>query len=429
MGFIKNVAATLAVSALSYSAFAACPKGTKAYHKNLNGKETCALYGTYNEDLFLSNNKSWVLEGGVFIGKDNGKGGAEMVLDPATLTIEAGTTIYALNPKKDESLDVNARKDRKDFLVISRGSQIIAEGTAASPIVFTSASVNPKSGDWGGLFLDGMAPVNKCADLSNCSVAGEAGTGWYGGNNQYDNSGVLRYVRVEFGGDQIDEEKQFNGITFNSVGSGTTVEYIQVHKNNDDGIEFFGGTVNVKYVVITEAADDSIDWTFGYKGYIQFAAVVQGEAKADRGIEADNDRVTDVEPRSNPVLSNITLIGSSISAEGLKLRLGTALTMTNSLVMGFAKKCMDDADAYAPGVSLFNNVFACANLGTATNHSDNEFYNEKSVVKMNGFYPEQGSELLVKGSIPLDFPTFFDDVTFIGSFGEVNWAEGWTVGL
>ncbi|MCB0391778.1 MAG: hypothetical protein KDD58_10820 [Bdellovibrionales bacterium] len=429
MGF-KTFFATLAVAGFSYSAQASCPVGTKAYHKNLNNKETCALYGTYKDDLFLSSDKSWVLEGGVFIGKDNGQGGTNLELDPAVLTIEAGTTIYALNPKKDMSLPPAAQKDRKDFLVISRGSQIIAEGTESSPIVFTSASDAPKAADWGGLFIDGMAPVNKCADLNNCSVAGEAGTGWYGGNDPFDNSGVLRYVRVEFGGDQIDEEKQFNGITFNSVGAGTIVDYIQVHKNDDDGIEFFGGTVNVKHVVITEASDDSIDWTYGYTGMIQFAAVVQGEAKADRGIEADNNsKNVDLEPRSNPTLSNVTLLGSSISSEGLKFRVGTAVTMTNSIVMGFAKNCMDDKDAYAPGVHVFNNVFACANLGTSANHAGNEFYNDKSIVKLDGLFPATGSDLLVKGSIPEDFDFFFDDVSFIGAFGDTNWAANWTVGL
>ncbi|MCB0356320.1 MAG: hypothetical protein KDD40_04895 [Bdellovibrionales bacterium] len=419
----------LAVSAFSYASLADCPAGTKAYHRSIEGKETCALFGTYKDDLFLTSNKSWVLEGGVFIGKDNGKGGTEQVLDPAILTIEAGTHIYALNPKKDNTLPVSEQKDRKDFLVISRGSQIIAEGTSAAPIVFSSASSNPKAADWGGIFIDGMAPVNKCADLDNCTLPGEADTGYYGGNNPFDNSGIIRYLRVEYGGDQISEEKQFNGITFNSVGAGTIVDYIQVHKNDDDGIEFFGGTVNVKHVVITEASDDSIDWTYGYTGMIQFAVAIQGEAKADRGIEADNDKNVDNEPRSNPTISNVTLIGSSISTEGLKLRLGTGVTFTNSIVMGFNKTCLDDKDAYAAGVAIFNNYFACSDLGTVVNHGNNKMYNDKSLVKLEGAFPQSGSKLLTDGMIPEDFDFFFDDVSFIGAFGEENWAADWTIEL
>lgn len=421
---------------LSSAASAACPKGTTTYDKQLNGKETCVLSGLYVDDLYLSNDKSYMLQGGVFVGADNGKGGADMVLDTATLTIQAGTTIYALNPKRDSSLAEAARVDRKDFLVISRGSKIIAEGTEDAPIVFTSAqnmhlpkSVRKderKKGDWGGLFIDGQAPVNKCADLANCSVEGEAGTGYYGGNISDDDSGILRYVRVEFGGDKINEEKEFNGITLNAVGSGTLIEYVQIHKNNDDGIEFFGGTANVKYLVVTGAGDDSIDWTYGYQGMIQYALVIQDDVDADRGIEADNDKSVDKMPRSHGVLSNVTLIGSAVSNVGLKFRRGTNVTMTNSIVTGFAKSCADTKGANT--LKIFNNIFSCADFGHMAKHNDNYFVAQRSDV-LAGYMPSTNSVAIGNGIIPEDFDLFFDDVDFIGAFGEDDWTQGWTTAL
>ena len=428
--FTRVACASLLMGALN--ATAECPAGTTQLDKMLDGKTTCALKKVYTDDLFLSNENTYTLQGGVFIGSDDGKGN----LDPAVLTIQAGTKILSLNPKKDLSLPEGERVDRKDFLVISRGSKIIAEGTADAPIIFGSAQgmhlsegermdYPRKRGDWGGLFLNGYAPVNKCADLNNCNAAGEADTGFYGGNDEFDDSGILTYVRVEFGGDEINDDKQYNGITFNGVGSGTIVEFIQVHKNNDDGIEFFGGNANVKYALITGAGDDSIDWTFGYRGFLQFVAVVQDADDADRGIEADNDsKNADLEPRSNPTLSNITLVGSAAGSNGMKLRAGTGAVITNTVTVGFGK-CTDSKDANAASLSLFNNVFACPDMEDAKGFQNNMYVTEGELM-LSGLMPQEGSVLLGSGLVPEDFDFFFEPVDYIGAMGDEDWTAGWT---
>lgn len=432
---MKKLISALALGLLSAPALAECPKGTQALNKMLEGKPACALQGTYTDDLFLSNTNSYVLVGGVFIGFDNGKGGADMQLDPAVLEIQAGTKIFALNPAKDMSLPEAQRQDRKDFVVIGRGSKLEAKGTAAQPIVFTSAQgmhlpegsragFARKRGDWGGIFINGMSHTNVCADLNNCSADGEAGTGYYGGNKLDDNSGTLRYVRVEFGGDKINEEKEYNGITFNGVGSGTTIEYVQVHKNADDGVEFFGGTVNVRNMVITGAGDDSIDWTYGYTGMIQYALVVADNDDGDRGIEADNAKNVDLLPRSNPTISNMTLIGGATSSTGINLRVGSAATIMNSVVLGYSKSCLNTDTAHLADVVLTNNLFACSDLGPAMTYPGN-FAVTEAELGLNGFLPSAGSMALTTPAVELE-DLFFDITDFVGAVGQDDWTVGWT---
>ena len=157
----------------------------------------------------------------------------------------------------------------EDFLVVERGCAIVADGTAEQPILFTAKAEvlgNAEDGDrglWGGLVVNGYAPINDCPEgaaggSDDCVKEGEANSGLFGGSNANDNSGTLRYVSVRFAGANVDPENQLNGIAFQAVGDATTLEYVQVHNNLDDGIEFFGGTVNAKYVALTGNADDSL---------------------------------------------------------------------------------------------------------------------------------------------------------------------------
>ena len=250
----------------------------------------CILSGTILDDTTLTAENLYLLRGGVFVGND---------ADETVLTIEPGTQIYG-----ETSTD--------GMLVIRRHSKLIAEGTAEAPIVFTS-SKSPGSrarGDWGGLILNGLAPINRCADVEgDCQAFGEGGTGWYGGGDPADDSGSLKYVRVEFAGTLISPDNELNGIAFQGVGSGTTVDYVQVHMNDDDGVEFFGGTVNAKHVLVTGVGDDGIDWTDGWIGKLQYAVVQQFDDTSDNGIEADNQDLDNTAlPRSSPTLSNVTLV-------------------------------------------------------------------------------------------------------------------------
>jgi hypothetical protein len=310
----------------------------------------CVLTGTILEDTTLTPDFAWVLRGGVFIGDDE---------TAVTLTIEPGTTVYG-----ESSTD--------GMLVIRRGARIVADGTAELPIVFTS-SKNPgerSQGDWGGLILNGNAPVNSCdsgEELEGpCEAFGEGGTGWYGGDVATDDSGVLRYVRVEFAGNLVSPDNELNGIAFQGIGSGTVVDYVQVHQNADDGVEFFGGTVQAKHVLVTGIGDDGIDWTDGWTGSLQYAVVQQYAGTGDNGIEADNNADNnDAEPRSMPALANITLVGSPESDKsdlGLLLREGTGGTLSHVLAIGFNEACVDvDHDAtFASGLDLRHSRLGCA---------------------------------------------------------------------
>merc|ERR1719473_2657802 len=223
------------------------------------------------------------------------------VTSGATLTIAPGTTIYA------SSDDGNGKAPA---LIIEMGAKLIADGTADSPITFTTAVANPGHGTgmWGGLIILGKAPTSKGTN----SVEGlPEGDGAYGGSDNADNSGVLRYVRVYHGGSVIGQDNEINGITFAGVGSGTTCEYIEVAFNKDDGVEFFGGTVCCKYVSVMFVGDDAIDTDEGYQGKMQFVSVLVSK-DGHHGTEMDSKTGGDVnsQPRSHPQIYNALFVGS-----------------------------------------------------------------------------------------------------------------------
>src|SRR5918994_2652729 len=253
--------------------------------------------------------------------------GAVFVEDGGTLNIAAGTRVIG------ESGSVGT-------LIVKRGGRLNAIGTREQPIVFTSDQpVGLRArGDWGGLIINGRAPVN----IEGGEGVGEADTGVYGGNQPDDNSGSLRYVRIEFAGVEFSPDNELNGIAFQGVGRGGSYEFIQVHMNRDDALEWFGGTADIKYAVASNAADDSFDWTFGWSGRAQFIAVVQRGDDGDNGIEADNNEFgNDFLPRSNPQIYNMTMCGDPDRNEGnesnraIIFRRGTAVTFRNFLITGF----------------------------------------------------------------------------------------------
>ena len=242
-------------------------------------------------------------------------------------------------------------------LIVERGAQLVAVGTREAPIVFTSAQPigarNPQ--DWGGLIINGAAPIN----VPGGEAIGEGDTGNFGGTNPADSSGELRYVRVEFAGIEFSPDNELNGIAFQGVGNGTKAEFIQVHRNKDDGIEFFGGTVDLKYALVTGAADDSFDWTDGWQGRGQFWIAQQYGNDADQGFENDNNgENNDLEPRSSGKVYNFTLVGDpdfdlgDESDIGMLLREGTAGSYMNGIVIGFKEEAVeiDDASTFQMGV-------------------------------------------------------------------------------
>ncbi len=402
-------------------------------NNNIEGIEctdnVCILSGTITEDLTLTKDTIYLLRGGVYIGNDT---------DSTVLTIEAGTTIYG-----ESSTD--------GMLIVRRYSQIMAEGTAEEPIVFTS-SKEPGSrarGDWGGLIINGNAPINACADEDSfCEAFGEGGTGFYGGTDSADDSGVLKYVRVEFAGTLVSPENELNGIAFQGVGSSTEVDYIQVHMNADDGIEFFGGSVVVKHVLVTSVGDDSLDWTDGWTGGAQFVILHQSDDNGDNGIEADNNAENnDATPRSMPTLSNLSIIGSPDSERsdfGVLLREGSAAILANSLVVGFNEACLSmDHDATftqldAGNVTITNSVLNCAINFESSNNMDLETWflhqegNALGRAELKDAYNLTSPDYSPNSTgdaIPVDASTLyssFDSTDFVGAIGSEDWTAGWT---
>lgn len=430
-----------------------CPTGTTAISPADGVTTTCEISGTVTSDLTLTANNLYALNGPVFIGEDKA--------NSATLNIEAGTTIFG--------------RSGEDYLVISRDSKIEANGSASAPITFTSsadvAGEETSSGQWGGMVILGNAQSNDCPDDgSDCAlqVEGVQEGGVYGGTNDEDSSGTLRYVVVKHAGYEISTDNELNGITFGGVGSGTKVEYIQVHENADDGVEFFGGTVNLKYVVLTSNKDDSVDWDQGYRGNIQYVLVKHdaNDGEGNRGIEADNDKTTpDKGPQSNPTVANVTIIGNNFDtddkdSEGIYLRRGTKAQLHNFVVTGpegmgecfeieGGKTTSTTVDQAVAGETVItNSVFACgenfknskADQGTADKSDDITLLDLQDWVlnqNMNNSEAATTTDVLdgiftIDTTPAKDFTgsAFFDNASHIGAVTKSNnWTAGWTVGL
>ncbi|WP_100643819.1 hypothetical protein [Alteromonas facilis] len=415
-----------------------CPAGTTAISPVDGSTTTCQVSGRITSDLTLTEGNLYALSGAVFVGGDN--------TDSATLTIEPGVTVFGASGN--------------DYLVVSRGSEINANGSASAPITFTSrddlVDDAGTAGQWGGLVLLGNAPSNKCPTTGDCSlqVEGVQEGAVFGGSDETDSSGTLRYVRVMHGGFEIAPDNELNGITFGGVGSGTTVEYLQVHKNADDGVEFFGGNVDVKYLVLTDIQDDSIDWDNGFKGRMQYVVVKQAadDSDANRAIEADNDGSNPaIEPQSNPTIANVTIIGNNFDgeddSEGVYLREGTGAQLANFIITGPAGmgECFEIEGStesqtnLGDGTTTFtNSVIACENgenfkFGGSDVDLEDWFLNVQAgnSVEANAAAVLDGI-FTTSGATPKDFSgdTFFDNADFIGGVkADADWTAGWTVGL
>lgn len=275
--------------------------------------EPSVLQGSITSDLTLKSGNSYTLNGEL------------LVKEGATLNIEPGVKIVA------------QYDDRVDYILIEQGAKINAEGTASDPIVMTSSKEEP--GAWGGIHICGRAHTNAEGGKGSSEIGGAV----YGGDNDADNSGILKYVRVEYTGYAFDEEHEANGVTFYGVGNGTVVENCEAYHGSDDGFEFFGGSVNVKNMVVVNCSDDSFDWTEGWNGKGENLVAFQ-ESEGTLGydcdclIEADNNENNyAATPVSHPVLRNLILVGNGGSKQGIRLRRGTEVEITSAKVCGKAK--------------------------------------------------------------------------------------------
>lgn len=400
------------------------------------------IEGTIDKSVTLPKGK-YTLKGYVYVNNN------------ATLTIEAGSVIMS---------DVT----EKGALIIERGSKLIADGRGDQPIVFTSgkASGQRNAGDWGGIILLGKAPTNRPTNPPPVIEGGVNRT--YGGTEPTDNSGILRYVRIEFSGIAAEPNSEINGLTLGGVGSGTIIENVQVSYGADDGFEFFGGTVNAKNLISFATYDDDYDFDFGYGGKIQYAVALRDKpADTDQanGIECDNDGSgTTATPFTKPQLSNLTLIGpydttGSASTHGFsnRWRRATRFVLRNSILMGHRKAGFSLEDAatatgYLNNESEFkNNIVAvytkpyfagnAAAAGvitdaqiqakaeadgssTLTNREAVQLTDPFNLTNPN-FLPKAGSPALT-GVNFTGMDAFFTITTYRGAFGTTDWTQGWT---
>ena len=355
------------------------------------------------------------------------------------LTVEPGVTIFG--------------SGGLDYIVVNRGSQIFAEGTSTSPVVFTSRqSVEGTTGvdsigQWGGLVILGRAPIAACpAGVTPPNIACEAqveGTNaFYGGNTSADNSGRLRYFRLMHSGFQILPGNELNGITLAGVGSGTTMEYIQVHNSSDDGIEPFGGTVNMKYVILTGNDDDSFDTDTGYRGNVQFLIVRQAPTRGDRGFESSAAGSATSGLFTRPIVSNATVIGRTDGGggDGILLNTGHALQLYNSVVAKPSGTCfdIDDAATVANGPT-FNSVYL--SCGTTFRADGNQDAATAAIFGTGANNSAGGSTLngVINGAneaaitaTPVNAVNgFFTDTSYIGAVRDSSdtWFAGWSCGI
>lgn len=242
----------------------------------------------------------------------------------ATLTIPAGTKIEGTG-------------GTASYIAIAQGGKLNVNGTSTNPVVMTSGLTTKKAGDWGGLVICGKAPINRVTGGASTAQS-EVADLTYGGTIANDNSGSIRYLRIEYAGAAYNSEKEFNGVSLFAVGSGTTFEYVEAYQGADDGFEFFGGTVNTSNLISFGNEDDQFDWTEGWIGTNTNWYGKLSFGKGNRGIEADNFELGFANtPISNPSITNITLIGAGSAADatiytenqGLKMRRGTKAIFSN----------------------------------------------------------------------------------------------------
>lgn len=375
---------------------------------NGNGtEESYVLDKDITENVTLETGKNYTLNGGIHV-----KAGA-------TLTIQPGVTITA---KHDGTVD---------YILVEQGAKIDAQGTASQPIVMTSEK--KEAGAWGGLHICGYAHTN------NGSGSSEIGNAPYGGDNDADNSGTLKYIRLEYTGYAFDEEHEANGVSFYGVGSGTTVEHLQAYKGSDDGFEFFGGSVNVKYLVATSCSDDSFDWTEGWNGKAQFLVAYQeGETSlgydCDCLMECDNNGTNfAATPVAHPVIANATLIGNGGDAQGVRLRAGTEVELYNTIIAGKGKVLSVETDetenALKNGTSKLEYVAIDGEVSSKQGiYTNADFVQTTGNLDNQTFTWSNNYVGTLDGGKDLSADSFFTSTDYKGAVksGE-DWTEGWTL--
>lgn len=416
--------------------------------QNLSYAQIIELKDSITTDLKLDSTKKYLLKG--FFKVKTG----------AKITIPAGTVIYG-------------DKDSKGSLIIERGAKIYANGTASHPIVFTSSQApgSRATGDWGGILIGGNASINVPGGVGTF----EGGVGvQYGGGaspNDDDSSGVLRYVRLEYSGIPFVPNSEINGLTMGGVGRKTLIEYVMITENGDDSFEWFGGTVNAKYLISNKCVDDDFDTDFGFRGHLQYVIALRSPSIADisgsHAMECDNDGTgTFNSPRTNPTVSNATFVGpmQDTNATGFNpnfrrtghWRRSTHYGLYNSIAMGWPDALLLDGQGVANAangdtIQLRNSIFAGNKGGFKTTGSTglnattwantpaygNSVLGQPSDAQLEdpfnqtapNFAPKAGSPALSGADFSYSRLNngFFTTTTFKGAIGANDWTKGWAV--
>lgn len=439
---MKNILFTgLALAALTFAS--SCKKDLNSTDNGFGKRSTKASYasaaalpvqtvsGIITTNTTWDNSKVWELSGIV------------TVANGVTLTIQPGTYIKST---------ANVAGTPNGVLVAVRGGKINAVGTAESPIIFTSRNLldgneatAPSPGDFGGVILLGKAHVNTLSGTKEIEGLPENGNYVFGAAKgtevENDNSGTLSYVRIEYAGFNLSVDNEVNGLTLGGVGSGTTLNHIEVNYGKDDSFEFFGGTVNASYLVSKAADDDNFDFDNGYNGSIEFAVAVadknsthsqSGGSTDSNGIESDNNAPTepgganfDLAPKTHPVLSNFTIIGTSTTNSGYKFairnRRGAEIELYSSVITGY------------PSGLVFDNGTVSFYTSGVSKLEDNDFHGFTSAITPAGTYAgntQSTAASAIKGG---STQPFFNDgaLNFTGATNGAfasnpNWTAGWS---
>ncbi|MCB9656589.1 MAG: hypothetical protein H6726_02980 [Sandaracinaceae bacterium] len=376
--------------------------------------------------------------------------GQIFVTGSSTLTIEPGVEVVG-----------DSTGFQQGVLVVTRGSQLHAVGTAAQPIVFSSgvAAGSRATGDWGGIALLGTARINAGTDNAGTIEGRLEGLpptedrGVYGGDDNASSCGHLEYVRIEFAGAEFGLDSARNALTLAGCGSGTEISYVQIHRGFDDGIEIFGGTAGMDHVIISGAGDDGLDWDLGWRGDVQFLVIHQFAGIGDNGIEADNLGSNEAAtPRSHPRLFNVTMVGST---RGMVLREGTRGLLRNFIIQDWASEPVDlrattnDLSMEWPSqLSIENSFFfnngAYTDETTVAADNDDNGFDEQAAIEDPDRHNRVGADPML-GSTSISAPNYvpantalngqatppasFDTTaTYAGAFAPngTNWASGWT---
>lgn len=310
----------------------------------VDGNDVCALPTTILEDVNLSNDIIWIMEGRVTVGNGNGSIDAAGLVD--------GEALLSVDLSIQEGTQIQGASGTFAHLLVTRGSRLFARGTASNPIVFSSDDDDLEgSGEWGGLIIHGQSYHNECftggiADAT-CNIDSEGESGFAGGFDEDDDSGIIQYVVITEGGFEFAPGDEINGLSLMSVGSGTTIDHIQINANADDGVEFYGGTVNTSHFVLTGNLDDSVDWDEGFQGTLQYYIVEQTADSFGNAIEADTEG--SLEFFSAPFVMNSVFIGAGTDGEALRFKDSSGGFIVNSIITGldgaaYANNCilMDD---------------------------------------------------------------------------------------